>query len=267
MDSKDKKIIVDYLKGPRNYAEGVRLYDRYGHNRMFKRRFALENSELSRSILFEELRKLAGLSEQQFRQLPRLARRSSNSAPAVNGIELKIIIEEEPKRRELPESIKKTISLREKYPFLNDYDCPEELKVLVADMITAHSKYVEAFNRLQELPDAAIEKAMIEAQAVVENYINNREIWEVLDYYKEHGELLGKATALKSAPEEEYSALTDLELSKKLMSARSNLSKQEKALAKARDAGGDISKLQEKVARWSETKKRIETEIEIRKKK
>ena len=67
MTTTEKKEIVAYLSGPRNYAEGVRLYERHGHNRMYKRRFALEDTEFSRALLTEDLRKLAGLSDAEFR--------------------------------------------------------------------------------------------------------------------------------------------------------------------------------------------------------
>lgn len=35
-------------------------------------------------------------------------------------------------------------SFREDWPFLSDCDCPNELKILVADKITTHRRYVEA---------------------------------------------------------------------------------------------------------------------------
>ena len=73
MITEQKKVITDYLCGPREYAEGVALYQRYGVNLRLKRQFALEDTAVIREILFDELHKLAGLSEIEFNALPRRA--------------------------------------------------------------------------------------------------------------------------------------------------------------------------------------------------
>ena len=96
MTTAEKKEIVAYLSGPRNYDEGVKLYERHGHNRMYKRRFALENTEFSRALLAEELRKLAGLSDDEFNRLPRLAK-STTSTPQINGKTAKAVVFDDPK--------------------------------------------------------------------------------------------------------------------------------------------------------------------------
>ena len=62
MTAEQKKEITAYLCGPRDYAEGVALYQRYGVNLRLKRQFAVEDTAVIREILFDELRKLAGLS-------------------------------------------------------------------------------------------------------------------------------------------------------------------------------------------------------------
>lgn len=91
---------------------------------------------------------------------------------------------------EIPENVQKTIKLREEFPFLKEKDCPEELKVLVADMLTAYDNYVEAH---EQLFDTISEKEIDRlTQQVVENYIENQAIWKELNYYKEKKELLGK---------------------------------------------------------------------------
>lgn len=66
-----KQEITDYLAGPRDYSEGVALYQRYGMNLRLKRQFAIESTSTTREILVEELRKLAGLSELELTCLPR----------------------------------------------------------------------------------------------------------------------------------------------------------------------------------------------------
>ena len=39
---------------------------------------------------------------------------------------------------EAPETVRKAIRFREEFPFLRQPDCPDELKVLVADMFSAY---------------------------------------------------------------------------------------------------------------------------------
>ena len=78
-----KERIITYLKGPRAYAEGMTLYEQYGANLRLKATFRrLGETELTRITLLDELRRLAGISEQQFRQLPRLADAAEQPAVA-----------------------------------------------------------------------------------------------------------------------------------------------------------------------------------------
>lgn len=319
MTTTDKKEIVAYLSGPRNYAEGVKLYERHGHNRMYKRRFALEDTEFSRALLAEELRKLAGLSEAEFNRLPRLAKKSAESPTPVpvkaaatgkqdadaalmeladsfgvtvdelvspefqdrvlsmdeNDDRIDELTEELEKAREkyaeAPEPVRKMIRFREKYAFLNSPDCPDILKVLVNDMFAAYDTYKTAFAHLQLLPDETVIEAATEAEKVVNAYLANREIWDELEHYRTTGQILGKAAkfreAEKAEPFEDLAALSDLELAKKLSSARANQSKQRKAIKDAEAAGKDISDAAAALERWTDTRTHIETEIERRKKK
>ena len=56
-----KEQIISYLQGPRNFAEGVALYEIFGVNRMLKAKFRqIGECEMTKGALFEELRKLAG---------------------------------------------------------------------------------------------------------------------------------------------------------------------------------------------------------------
>lgn len=320
MTAAEKKEIVAYLSGPRNYAEGVKLYERHGHNRMYKRRFALEDTEFSRALLIEELRKLAGLSDTEFRRLPRLAK---SPTPQLNGKTAKVVILDDPKHTdaalmeladsfgvtvdelvspdfqdrvlamdenaerideltdelekarekyaEAPEPVRKMIRFREKYTFLNNPDCPDILKVLVNDMFAAYDTYKTAFAHLQALPDETISEAATEAERVVNAYLANREIWDELEHYRTTGEILGKAAKFreleKVEPVEDLAELSDLDLAKKLNSARANQSKKSTALKEAEAAGKDTTDAVAALERWANTRARIEAEIERRKKK
>lgn len=323
MTTAEKKEIVAYLSGPRNYAEGVNLYNRHGHNRMYKRRFALEDTEFSRQLLAEELRKLAGLSEAEFKRLPRTAKKRQSAPQLAGKVASGVIIDEarksstkdddalmeladslgvtvdelvspefqdrvlameeneqrveeltdelekaREKYAEAPEPVRKMIRFREKYTFLNNPDCPDILKVLVNDMFAAYDTYKTAFAHLQAIPDETIAEAAAEAEKVVTAYLANREIWDELEHYRTTGQILGKAAKFKEAEAvEDLAALSDLDLAKKLSSARANQSKHSKAVKEAEAAGNDPAKAAAALERWTDTRARIEAEIERRKKK
>lgn len=127
--------------------------------------------------------------------------------------------------------------LRDDFPFLNDADCPDELKVLVADKITAYKAYVKdqadlvkhANGELDLQPDTAKNLA---AQ-VVENFEKNREIYEELNYYKEHGKILGNHPIFKNLTiQREVDAMTAEECFKYLNASKKFISVKLQAIEK-----------------------------------
>ena len=79
---------------------------------------------------------------------------------------------------------------RDDFPFLRDPDCPPELKILAADKITAHDRYIQAHERLFDC--TTLDECYTTAGEAVENFLENRAIFQELDYYREHGAILGK---------------------------------------------------------------------------
>ncbi len=306
MNNTERQQIINYLSGPRDYMEGVALYNRFGQNLRLKRTFSMGETGTTREILFEELRKLAGLSEAEYSRLPRRAASvrtalaTNPSAPGkvsdpiddrtqeieelndtiddlndqIEDLDRQIdelneeLDEARSKYQEAPEPVRKMISFRDRYPFLNSKDCPDELKILVADMISSYYRYKEAHARLQTLDDQDSEKAAIECEMIVKEYINNREIREELDYYKEHGKILGKMARLQTAePAEDLSALSEIDLMKQLNSASANVSKHKKSVNAAQSAGESNEKAEAALQRWSARKTALQEEIGRRKKK
>lgn len=305
-----KELIIAYLQTHRNFYEGVALYEQYGPNRMLKAQFRkIGETEAIKKTLFEELRKLAGLSEQDFKSLKRVAFVSDPTikSPVVPkvydddkllalaekfGITVEELVSDETAEKilshedyqdqiedlteeladarkkycQVPEAIKKTIRFREEFPFLNAPDCPDELKVLVADMFSAYDKFRAAHENLVNMPDnASIAEAFKEAQTAVESYLDNREMWDELEYYKEKGEVLGKAECLKALVEQkEISSLSDIDLSKQIANARSNISKA-KASLQAAENDEDKAKAETNLSKWESRKSLLEKELETRK--
>ena len=264
-----KEEIKNYLQGPRDYREGVYLYQRYGFNLMLKKRFALDETATTKAIMIEELRKLAGLSDQEFRRLPRFAETPAKREVAAKK-QPEAVEKTVPVPKKATETQNRMIRFRDRYPFLNDAGCPDILKVLVADMFTAYGKYVDALEKLYELGDDDSKEAAGLCETVVEEYLRNRELRDELDYYKEHGEILGKASKFREIEKaDELAKLTDMELLKKHNSALVNVSKRRKALeaAMARDDSNAVDKEKVALAGWIEKREAIEKEIEKRKKK
>ncbi len=101
--------------------------------------------------------------------------------------------------------------LRDDYPFLRQSDCPTELKVLVADRITAFERYTQAHNRLFDC--TSLEECYQTAFEVVSNYIENRSIYAELEHYKEHKAILGRHRIFKHLKQlKQLQSLSILEL-------------------------------------------------------
>ena len=291
-----KQEILNWLQSPRVYLEGVRLYDQYGYNNILKRNFNRGQAEAMMDMLVYELGRLVGLNEQEIARLPRKASDPkpvkkvavtpvddllmqlaeslgttvdeifSNEAALTELTEAQQQAVEKlaPAYAQVPETIKKVIRIREKYPFLRSQDCPEEFKIMVADMFTAYDNYREAYTLLSD-KNTKDENLQL-AEAVVENYLANRAMWEELDYYLANGEILGNLPIFELLKlRKEISDLSDMDLIKKLNTTKPNITKSKKAIETAKNAE-EKSEAEKRLAKWQQVKSEVEAEIERRKK-
>ena len=178
--------ILEYVKTDRSYSGAVNLYQKVGVRLSLKKQLNVQpESEYMRGVVMEELRQLANINVHQWNYLC--------NAPLVKKDDITITIADEIKEltsETVPLEVRRGIKIREQYPFLSEEDCPAELKVLVADKLTAYYKYVEAHKKLF---DAATEEELSAlCEDVVDNYIENRDIYEELEYYKNNSTVLGK---------------------------------------------------------------------------
>ncbi len=255
----DNNELIEWLSGPRDMVEGAALYSKYGKNLRLKKIFAVDGTSTARAMLTDEIRRLAGLTEAQFAALPRRAK--GTATPLTHGGTTV--------NKPVSEVTAKMLSFRDRYPFLSDPSCPDELKIAVSDMFTAYGRYKEAHARLREMSDDAdiIEAAPL-CETIVEQHLNNRALWEELDHYAATGEMLGKAIKIKAkTASEEIAALTDVELLRKLQSARTNASKRKKELESLAAAGCDTAHAEESLAQWVARRDTIQAEVDRRKKK
>jgi hypothetical protein len=155
--------------------------------------------------------------------------------------------------------------LRDEYPFLSDKNCPNELKILVADKITAFKLYTQAHAKLIKHSNGELELTQEELKEVtrdsVENFEANRAIFKELDYYKAQGKILGEHPIFKELTlQREVDAMTNEECVKYLNSSKKFISvktKEIETLVKEKPKGykdkmvslnSDIAARQEKVA-------------------
>ena len=282
-----REEILQWLNSPRSYDQGIDIYQRYGFNLMLKQMFRRSGrTKLTEMTLIEELRKLANLTENELKAIkPSTAQSVALSQQPSTASHT---------RHTVPDTTKQAIRFRERFPFLNEPSCPDVLKVAVADMFTAYGRYKEAHAQLQTIddavPDATITSEDVPSvavsqqpssqpatkpsaaqlsQDVVENYLLDRELWAELEYYRDHGTLLGKAKVVREYIERnDIVSMDDMTLLKQLQSAKTQLSKA-KAMARKNEATDTAT--QQKAAaqteRWIIRKHAIEQEIKARKKK
>lgn len=86
---------------------------------------------------------------------------------------------------------KPTQKLRNQFPFLNRKDCPNEIKILVSDLITTWERLNQI--REEELPKAKNKNQRFAlAKEAAESHRENRIIWREINYYNENGKILGE---------------------------------------------------------------------------
>jgi len=293
-----KEEIKAWLQGPREYLQGIALYDRYGYNKVLKNVFSRGETIANRQTLEYELGKLVGIDEQELKNMVRVAKKEiiptkatekpktyvddlllqlagqfnvsvddlfgGKSPLLFNDEEGKVIEALAPAYAQVPETMKKVIRIRETYPFLKDVNCPNEIKIMVADMFSAYDRYRDAYSALD--PKNSQDENLLAASAVVENYLDNRAMWEELDYYKENGELLGKHPVFELLNlKAEIKAMSDIDVMKAFNNSKSNVTKSNNALAKAK-TDEEKAEANERIAKWTLRKKELETELESRKK-
>lgn len=85
------------------------------------------------------------------------------------------------------------MSFRDEFPFLNRPDCPMELEALASRKFAKYHAYVRLYKQLRGCADLG-ECAKV-AGELVDSYIDNRLIWQELNWYQQHGSILGKHPA------------------------------------------------------------------------
>ena len=163
-----------------------------------------------------------------------------------------------------PEDVKKGLKIRELYPFLNNDDCPDEFHTLTGKMVSAYINWKEGRKEVKALvaAGASNEEIYEVAQKVVADFELNLEIHDELEYYQEHGKILGKHPIFADQMlNEKIETMSTVELTKRQKNLRTYVSRDEKKLAKMEE-GEAKDKFAEKVQEWNDELKLVDARLE-----
>jgi hypothetical protein len=179
--SKQQRVkAVSWIRKGAPLQEGIRLYASLPYKPRLMA--ALENNPgRYQEHLNLEICGLLGISIERFQQIiQEYAQKQPPGSRDKESDKASSIAKADPPKR----------SFRSEFPFLSRSDCPTELKALAADKITAWERYTAAHEKLFDC--SSLEECYQTAFEVVENYLENRAIYEELQYYASHGSVLGK---------------------------------------------------------------------------
>lgn len=148
------------------------------------------------------------------------------------------------------------LKLRERFPFLGEKDCPDKLKILVSDMLTAWDGFKEGHSALMVVTEEGKEEKSLTdaeiyelAKETIDAFQLNHAIWDELEYYNEHKEVLGNHPIFADDQlKEKVASMSDVDLVNRQKNVRSYISKENKKLKNAKDEGATTkikSKIQE----------------------
>jgi hypothetical protein len=132
-------------------------------------------------------------------------------------------------------------SIRVEFPFLNEKECPDEFKILVADKITSWNEYLNCQVKLHEVEEGTLvlsEKELADLAALtIDNFRENQKIYDELNAYAETGKVLGLHPIFKRLQlTREVEAMTPAQLNNYKGSSAKYFSYNRTSLAKAEKA-------------------------------
>ena len=202
-----KKIILDWFSFDRTFKNGVTLYFKFGMNSVFKRRlnnqgYTKENTEL----LYEEFRKLTDLSIQELTGIlnTNALKRKGKKLKGLKTDNIKLDVKTDKTSTPTLSVDKKEIvfisALKKDYPFLADINCDFRLVKLYSRKWHCWWQFRKAHSILSKAivePMNNIDLGTI-ASDVIDNFIENQQIFDELEYYKKFNKILGNHKIFRS---------------------------------------------------------------------
>jgi len=204
-----KERVEQWARSGGDFSAGLSLFLTFNRNSFYVRNIEAKGVEKGLATLVCEFANKIKVSSKEIFTL-------IEARQLANDIVITSVDSPQQKARE-KENVqkKKTIKLREEFPFLGKKDCPEEFAILVNKMLTAYDDYRSGRDKLYELDKNNLNECYQGARGVLDAYILNREIWEELNYYKIHRTILGKLPEFKARGiREKYGSMSTVNLSK-----------------------------------------------------
>ena len=143
--------------------------------------------------------------------------------------------------------------IREQYAFLNEPNCPDVMFTVVGKAISAYRKHQGLHAKLQEVLEEKVQMSA-EDQAKLaadtqEAFAENRALWDEMNYYNEHKEILGKHPLFRElVAKREVDEMTNDQLAKYRTSSATFISKKNTELKKAGLSEEKIAELKTAIA-------------------
>ena len=204
-----KERVEQWAQSGGDFSTGLSLFLTFNRNSFYVRNIEAKGVEKGLATLVCEFANKIKVSSKQIFALIESSRLNNNFVITPDDSS-----HQKAREKEICQQ-KKTIKLREEFPFLGKKDCPEEFAILVNKMLTAYDDYRRDRDKLYDLDKNNLEECYQGARGVLDAYILNREIWEELNYYKIHGTILGKLPEFKGREiREKYTAMSTVSLGK-----------------------------------------------------
>ena len=143
--------------------------------------------------------------------------------------------------QEVNAEAKQGFKLESQFPFLREKDCPNELKILVNDAITAFHDYKNAheelFAKLSAVaePQLSNEQVYEIASQLLEDFELNQEIYAELEHYQKNKEILGEHSIFATLKlEREVAKMTPAKMASFVSGYNSAKSKAKKKVEEAK---------------------------------
>lgn len=207
-----------------------------GKSNAQERRFNAQGySQKNYESLEYECKKLVGLSDLEVA----VGEKSPCSNCGKSGAEKPTPTEKKADSKKEAPVVEQTPKIRDEYSFLNQKDCPEEFKILVADKITAFKTIQSGQEKLHAAKngesDLSEEELAEIAQEVAASDELNIAITEELDHYQKTGEILGNHPIFKERNlKKAIDKMTGEEKAKRINALETGIRRDKSSLKKAK---------------------------------
>jgi hypothetical protein len=188
----DRVRVVSWIRSGAPLKEGVSLYASLFPDPEFLSDLK-KNPELNREKLYQVICDMMDITYQKFETIVNEYHGKQNTTNSGSSDARSGSVDSKDQRKnggneKIQNSGKR--SFRNEWPFLSRPECPPQLKALAADKISCWERYTEAHRRLFDC--SSVDECYQVAHELFDNFKENRQIYEELEYYKQHNSILGK---------------------------------------------------------------------------